>query len=429
MLRQFFSKLLSPLVDNSDYTLGQLISKVDESSDNLEKTEVFGKIRPSLHVDYTHSAPEKKSYNKDKPIVTKVVFDLELKEMSLGNLALGFNNEDNLVVDLGYINNNFNHNAELVKIGVNYRPYKPYEHLVSEMKLKSNLRNPAFKFILDVYNSHENNQTWQQNSSKATGGLIGLQWINAKKTFSVFNGLSLTKRSIYDVGDEASDALKQLCGESLKSSIISHLSYINTSRSNGYTNDGLELSLKNQISSDQDQASSDSAQNTFIKASGSLDFYKSFLNNSITTHIFKEAGIIYSGNTSNGVHLSDKFYLGGFDSFKGFSRNGVNEKGGSQFFKAGATVYGKVPNFLHPNLNPETNPMRIYATGMVGNVGNNILNDSGVFSFGVGLRYIKQLVKLDVGYYISQRANSTSDYGVRDGFQLEISLGGLGGTK
>ncbi|GEQ66917.1 hypothetical protein JCM33374_g580 [Metschnikowia sp. JCM 33374] len=429
MSRQFFSKLLSPLVEKSDYTLGQLVSKVDESSENLERTDVFEKISPSLHVDYTHSAPEKKSYNKENPLVTKVIFDLESKELSTGNLDLGFNNEDNLIVDLGYINNNFNHNAELVKIGVNYRPYKPFEHLVSGVRLESNLRNPTFKFVLDLYNSHENNQTWQQSSSKCAGGLIGISYLNHRNTISVFNGLSLVKRTIYDFGDGASDILKSFGGDFLKSSIISSFSYNSTLKSNGYINDGLQLSLKNQISSDQEQGNPINNQFGFIKTSGSFDFYKSFFNNAVTTHIFKEAGSIFTGGSSKEVHVSDKFYLGGFDNFKGFARNSVNEKGGFQFYKAGATVYGKVPSFLHPNLNPETNPMRLYVTGMTGNVGNNIFNESSVFSLGVGLRYIHQFVKLDVGYYLSKRASGESNYGVRDGFQLEISLGGAGRAK
>ncbi|OBA22198.1 hypothetical protein METBIDRAFT_40018 [Metschnikowia bicuspidata var. bicuspidata NRRL YB-4993] len=429
ILRQFFSKLLSPLIEKSDYTLDQLVSKVNQSSDFLEKAEIFEKIKPSLHVDYTHSFPEMKSYNKDKPIVTKVVYDLETKELSEGNLALGFNNEDFLTVDLGYINNNFNHNAEQVNIGVNYQPYKPSERLESILKLETKLRNPAYKFILDLHNSHQNNQIWQQNSSKATGGLIGILFLNRKKGISVFNGFSLIKRSIDDFSDQKNDSLLSFIGENYKSSMISKISYDNTVVSNGFLSEGFKFSMNNQISSDQARESLRDIQIGFMKTTCSFDWFKSSSNNMFTTHFFKEMGAIFSAHPSKLFHVSDKFYLGGFHSFRGFSRNGVNEHGGTQYYKAGVTVFGHMPNILHPGLNPRNNPMRIYVTGMAGNVSNSILKESGVFSLGFGMKYVKQLVELDVGYYVSRRADFSNTYGVRDGFKLQMSLGGVGGSS
>lgn len=421
--RQFFSKLLTPLVENSDYTLSQLLENVEQSYTNLQKTNVFRHIDASLHVDYLHPSPEKafKLYNKDKLIPTRVVFDLDALDVSAGEASLGFNTEDNLVVNLGYMNNNFNHNAELVKIGVNYRPYKPSEHLVSTMRLESNLRNPAFKFVLDLYNSHDNNQAWQQNSSKATGGVIGVLYLNLAKTLSVFNGLALTKRTIYDIDDGANDSLKIFAGDYLKSLIVSRAAYSNIARVGSFPTNGVSATLSNEICSDQEQE----ALNTltfFVKSAMAVNFHKTFFN-AITAHVFNEGGSIYASATnSTGVHLADRFYLGGFNSFKGFARNSVNEQGGLQYYKAGLTLFSKLPN---RNLNvKEANPLRVYATGFVGNVANNVFKESGAFSAGVGLRYFNNWATLDAGYYASQRLGTDSTAGVRDGFQLEISLGG-----
>lgn len=431
--KEFFSKLLTPLVEHSDYTFAQLLEKTDQSYTNLQKTQVFKNIAPSFHVDYLHLPPNKPSYNRDKPIVTKVIFDLELAEISAGEVSLGFNSEDNLVVDLGYLNNNFNHNAELVNIGVNYRPYKPSEHLVSTMRLVSNLRNPTFKFILDVYNSHDNNQVWQQNSSNATGGVIGVSYLNLSKTFSVFNGLALTKRTIYDIDDGAHDSLKIFGGDYLKSSIVNRLAYSNV----GYLGPGgsfpaygFSATLSNEICSDQEQQSPTNSQIAFVKSATTFNLYKSFWNNALTAHFFKEAGAIYTNSSSGiGVHLADRFYLGGFNSFKGFARNSVNDHGGLQFYKAGLTLYSKLPKIVSKNRSEEPNPLRLYATGSVGSVSDNVLKDDGVFSAGLGLKLFNKWAHLDAGYYVSLRLNTSNTYGVRDGFQLEISVGGTTRTQ
>lgn len=426
--KEFFNKLLSPLVEQSDYTFEQLLEKADHSYTNLQKTQVFKNISPSFHIDYILPVPEKVSFNSEKSIITKVIFDLELAEISAGEASLGYNSEDNLVVDLGYVNNNFNHNAELVNIGVNYRPYKPSEHLVSTMRVVSNLRNPTFKFILDLYNSHDNNQEWQQNSSKATGGVIGVSYLNLTKTFSVFNGLALTKRSIYDIHDGAHDSLKVFGGDYLKSSIVSKLAFSNVrylGDSHSFPASGISATLSNEICSDQEQEVTTNNLTAFVKTASTFNLYKSFLNNALTAHFFKEAGVIYTSSTSGtGVHLADRFYLGGFNSFRGFARNSVNEHGGLQFCKAGLTLYSKLPTLIPNKYDEEPNPLRLYATGAVGSVGDNVLKDDGVFSAGVGIRFFNKFANLDAGYYVSQRLNSSNTYGVRDGFQLEISLGG-----
>lgn len=426
--REFFNKLLTPLVEQSDYTFAQLLEKTDHSYINLQKTQVFKQIVPSFHVDYILPVPERLSYNREKPIIAKVIFDLELADISMGEASLGYNSEDNLVVDLGYVNNNFNHNAELVNIGVNYRPYKPSEHLVSTMRVVSNLRNPTFKFILDLYNSHDNNQVWQQNSSKATGGVIGVSYLNLAKTFSVFNGLALTKRTIYDIDDGAHDSLKVFGGDYLKSSIVSRLAYSNVGylgSSHSFPASGISASLSNEICSDQEQEITSNNLTAFVKTASTVNLYKSFLNNALTAHFFKEAGAIFTNATSgSGIHLADRFYLGGFNSFRGFARNSVNDHGGIQFYKAGLTLYSRLPTLIPNKFDSEPNPLRLYATGAVGSVGDNVLKDDGVFSAGVGLKFFNKWAHLDAGYYVSQRLNSSNTYGVRDGFQLEISLGG-----
>lgn len=420
--KDFFAKLFFPLVENSDYTLQQLLEKVDLAYDNLQKTRVFKDVQPSLHVDYFRRLPDKTSFNKDKPIMTRVVYDVEPNEISEGDVALAFNTEDNLELKLGYANNNFNHNAESAEFRVRYRPYKPSEHLASGVRVESNLRNPAFKFVLDLQNLHSNNQVWQQNSVKATTGSIGVEYLSSDNRLLMFHGLALAKRTIYDVQDGAPDALKVFAGDFLKSSVVSRLRYQNVTRLGTFPTEGLEASFRNEISSDQEQQAY--SLSLFLRANGTLNMYKSFFNNTITAHIFKEGGSIIGAEP---VHLSDRFYLGGFESFRGFARHSVNEHGGLQYYKVGASLFTKLPKF-GPRVKDENSPLRLYATGMIGNVGANILQEKGVVSTGLGLRYFNKWVNLDAGYYKSQRLGSDSTYGVRDGFLMEISLGGVSRT-
>lgn len=421
--RQFFSKLLAPVVENSDYTLAQLLAHVNEAKDNLTKTQVFSKVVPSLHIDYTHPTPKAKSYNKDQSLLTNVVFDIESNEQKRGEVYLDFNTEDNLAVNLGYFNNNFNRNAELVQIGINYRPYKPSEHLILKIRMDSSLRDPSFKFVTELYNTHENNQLWQHGSSKSLGGLIGVIYANARNTMTIFNGLGLNRRTLYDFDEtEALAAAKRFSGDFLKSSIVTKLTYSSFgSEEPTLPSNGMKFSASNEIVSEQDQLNLNRKSASWIKSSANFDLYKSFGNGTYTTHFFGEGGNVSSPDASR-VHVSDLFYLGGFGSLPGFSRNSVNVNGGTQYYKVGSTLYSRLP--FANKLEHDKNPLRCFVTGMVGNVSDNLFKDSGVASTGVGLRYFNRWVKLDAGYYLALRLNSEHDIGVRDGFQFEISIGG-----
>ncbi|ABN68113.2 SAM50-like protein [Scheffersomyces stipitis CBS 6054] len=438
---EFFKKLLTPLIDRSDYTLNQLVDTIGITQDKLNKTNVFKDIAVSLHSDYTALIPSTvKNYNKETPVSTKVVFDLQSINLNIGEGFLNFNNQENLTLNLDYLNNNFNDNAELVNIGVNYNPYKPNDHLITNTKFLANLNNPSFKFLIDLFHSQQNNQTWQQSSEGSTGGLIGLQY-NQSKTLTYLTGLSFARRTIHNIDDAAADELKFFAGDFLKSSIISQVAYSDVEFLNSFTKNfptnGLKFVLSNEISSNQEQENPDNHA-AFLKSSLSLNYYKSFLNNAITTEFSSDFGGIYS--SSNGpVHISDRFYLGGVDSFRGFCRNAVNINGGSSFYKLSGTIFSQLPPFIHPvakgsavdkklddGFGHEANPLRFYATGSIGNVSDNMLeDDSGVSSVGIGLRYFNYWANFDVGYFLAKRyGTDAGDSGIKDGLHLSISIGG-----
>ncbi|ODV81652.1 SAM50-like protein [Suhomyces tanzawaensis NRRL Y-17324] len=440
----FFKKLLSPLVEHSDYTLSQLIDTIGVSHDKLLKTNVFKNIDISLHSDYSALLPQNiKNYNKDKPVATKVIFDLLSINLNIGEGFFNVNNEEYLNMKLNYLNNNFNENAELVNIGVDYNPYKPTDHLITNAKLLANLNNPSIKFLVDVFHSQQNNQTWQQCSEGATGGIIGLQY-NKGKSLSLLSGLSIARRSIHNIDDAAPDELKFFAGDYLKSSIVNQLAYSKVGYLNHITKNfgvrGFDAAVSNEISSNQEQDNVKN-QTVFIKTSVALNYYQSVFNNFFTTHLSGQAGAIYTPTVNAPVHISDRFYLGGVHSFKGFTRNSLNPNGGLQFYNLSATVYSKLPSFIYQprHANPtlledgssnEANPLRLYSTVAVGNVDNDILGNpnTGATTAGFGLRYFNHWANFDIGYYFASRFGVQSQAGVSDGLQFAVSIGGSNRT-
>ena len=411
----FFRKLLAPVAERSDYTLAQLIAHVNQCRAKLSRTGVFLSITPSLHIDYAHTTPTARSYNLDKSLLTKVVFDVDAAEQKLGTATLAFNTEENLTVRMGYCNNNFNCNAELVHIDVDYRPYKPFEHLVLHVRFLSPLRDPSFRFVTELYNAHENTQLWLSDAFKMLTGRMGISYANFQDNFSLFFGLAMGRRSANTTDNDAFPKR----GDSVKSSVVSKVCYSTLRHAeSALPCGGTSVVLFSEIASDQ--APHQSPVN-WVKTSAALDAYRSFSNATYTTHVFAEGGAICSAGPAR-VRRSELFFLGGLGSFPGFAKNGVQVNGATQYYKVGATLYSRLP--CAKKIDNDVSPLRCFVTGMVGKVSENVARDSGVFSTGVGLRYFNKWVHLNAGYYLASRLDSDHDIGVRDGFQFEVSIAG-----
>lgn len=449
----FFHKLLTPLMETSDYTFGKLIKNIERSYTRLNDTNVFSDIKVGLSTDYSSSFPMNvKNYNIDKTIPTKLKFEVIANNLNIGEYGLNLNNDTPLNVNLNYLNNNFNSNAELINMGVNYNPYKPNQHLLTNGRLITNLNNPRFKFLIDVTNLNQNNQVWQQSSEKSIGGLIGLQYCN-NSNLDFLTGLAISKRTLHDIKDTASDDLKLFAGDYLKSSIVnqlnysnSHFQYLNNITKNFPIN-GVNIKVANEISSNQESLDPNTS-NMFIKSTISSKLFKSFWNNNVTFKLSNDVGLIYNpedlpdksssansdSSPSEKVHISDRFYLGGSDCFKGFSKNAVDLQGGNQLFKIDSQLLVKLPNFLYTPHTPkksledgfgyEPNPLRLYTNGIIGSISNDILNDKNYCSsIGFGIKYFNNWANFDLGYYMAKRFDG-SDLGIKDGFQFALSIGG-----
>lgn len=417
----FFKKLLLPLLSRSDYTLKQLIDTVEESNDTLNRTDVFSKVDITLYSDYNSNVKSAaiKNYSKDKPVSTKVLIDLLPITLNIAKGVLDYNNEDLLNVKLDYANNNFNGNAESVKIGVDYIPYNPNDHLRTDLRLLSSLNNPSFRVLIDLFHLHQNNQSWQSTVANSAGGLIGVQYRKGvpHQGYSLESGFSLVKRSLaseLDVNDNfVSSVYNKFNYENIK-----HLSY-----TKNFPTNGIKIDFTNELSSlaKQDGELPQTDIN-FVKSNLSLNIYTSFFNNFITFHSNSGFGNIYP--LGGAIHISDKFFLGGVHSFKGFSKNALSLTGGLQYAKLTNTIYAKLPSFIHaPSSKNDFNPLRLYLTNTTGDVTNDIFKKGNLgTSFGVGLKYFNEWAHFDIGYYIAQRLGGEK-VGVKDGFLFELSLG------
>ncbi|KAK6462990.1 SAM50-like protein [Scheffersomyces coipomensis] len=434
----FFKKLLYPLVDKSDYTLSQLIKEIGVTEERLLKTNVFKDIGISLHSDYANLLPSSvKNYNNETPISTKLVLDLSAINLNINESFLNYNTQDNLNVNLDYLNNNFNNNAELVNIGVNYNPYKPNDHLITNFKGLASLNNPSYKFLLNILHSQENNQVWQQSSHGVSGGLIGLQY-SPNTNFQSLTGLTLSRRTLHNIDDAAPDELKFFAGDYFKSSILQQIDYSDLSYLNSITKNfpvqGTQQHVDVELASNQEQQNPNNIA-SFIRAAYNSKYYRSFLHNYFTAKVNFDFGGIFPLSTNTPVHISDRFYLGGIDSFNGFIKNGINTNGGLQFYKLQGTLFSKLPSFIHKTKKEsttlggeESNPLRLYITSSLGNVSDNIFeDDTGASNVGVGLRYFNYWANFDIGYFIAKRFGADhgdESIGIKDGFHFSVSLGG-----
>ncbi|KAK6205444.1 SAM50-like protein [Scheffersomyces amazonensis] len=433
----FFKKLLSPLVDRSDYTLGQLVEQIYESEQKLLKTNVFKDINVSLHSNYSALVPDNIiNYNKEMAISTKLIIDLKAINLNINEGFINYNTQDNLNVNLDYLNNNFNNNAELVNIGVNYNPYKPNDHLFTKFTGLASLNNPSYKFLLSILHSQENNQTWQQSSHGVSGGLIGLQY-SPNTQFQSLTGLTLSRRTLHNIEDAAADELKFFAGDYFKSSILQKIDYNNVSYLNSITKNfpinGTEQKVEIELASNQEQQNPNNIA-SFFKTSYTSNYYQTFFNEYITTKLNFDVGSIFPLANNTPVHISDRFYLGGIDSFPGFIKNGINTNGGLQYYKLQGTLFSKVPSFIHKSSDSSSlggsdpNPIRFYLTSSFANISDNIFeDDTGASNIGFGLRYFNHWAKLDIGYFIAKRLGAdpgSESIGIKDGFQFSVSLGG-----
>lgn len=132
----------------------------------------FDKVAIQILPDnfYSLSSNKIKSYNNEPSLLTKVLIDLLAINLSNNQGFFNFNNEEYLNLKLNHINHNFNGNGELISIGVDYNPYKPLDHLIANGKFISYLKNPKFKFLIDLQLNQENNEIWQDTKQEIIGG-------------------------------------------------------------------------------------------------------------------------------------------------------------------------------------------------------------------------------------------------------------------
>lgn len=436
-LPYFYRKLLLPLLADLDYTLNLLVRHVEDTTDKLEKTNVFRSVKASLHSDFKAALPLLVvSYNKEPLIATKVIFDLQLININVGEVFLNINSEDNLNLHLNYRNNNINDNAELVEIGVNYNPYRPFDHLLSLGTFMALLNNPAFKFLIDVCHAQQNNELWQQLKQNLALGVIGVQYQRGRALL-VLTGLALAKRNLHSIDDKADDDLKFFAGEYLKTLAINRIQLADVEYHNPFSHvfpvRGFQAIVHSEVLQSLEQPAALSYA-TFAKLMVGLELYQSWRNNNITAKLSADIGGIYNLNPETPIHISDRFYLGGISSLRGFTKNGVNPHGGTQFYQFAATVFAKLPKFfIEPtpsivgpcDVSYEPHPLRVYGSASVGNCGSDVWHDSLVpVSLGFGLKYFDYYANFDLGYFVARRYGSSDTSGVKNGLQFSMTIGG-----
>lgn len=425
--RDFFQKMLSPLLHDLDYTLNRLVEDIATTEARLAQTNVFRSISSGLHADFKTVVPLLALvYNKEPSIATKLVFNLLPININVFEGFLNFNLEDNLNLDLNYRNNNFYDNGELVDIGVHYNPYKPFDGLITNARFMSLLNNPAVKFLIDLNHCNQNNESWQQLKMAAASGVIGLHYLPSLCSL-VLAGFAFAKRNLHSIGDAANDDVKFFGGDHLKTSVIGNLTVANIKYldvpSRAFPVSGYATELLLELS--QTTTAALLAVNSFAKIAAASTYYQLLFNHNVTAKVSASAGYIHNFQADAPIHVGDRFYLGGITSLRGFTKNGINPLGGLQYYNLGATVFSKLPTFIIKSQGDEPHPLRAYALGAVGNVGDDVLSDKNVpVSLGFGVQYFDHYANFDLGYFVARRLGIEDTIGIKSGLQFSMTIGG-----
>ncbi|OWB56133.1 hypothetical protein B5S28_g2024 [[Candida] boidinii] len=434
----FYSKLLNPLLLTSDITLGQLLDSCNKVYNNLSYTNVFNDIQFKLEksTEPSTSEPLYSSVNSNEKVLN-INADVIVSPKKLSNFNIGSTHStDGHLFNFGYTNLNTFGNAESLSLQGLLNPLNE-----NSKTLNFNYKAPMVDTSLKLFANGlilSSKQPWASHHLLATSGAFGLEkthYVSAccGHNFSVATvaGISLSRRSVLDINDSASDTVKNFAGDSLKESVL--LSGSIDSRKFLPSSLGLFPLSGFLLKVDSEIAGlSNVSTEKFIKSTLTYQLFKSFLWNWFTFESTFKVGTISGlskSSASSSVHFQDKFYLGGND-LNGFVNNSVGLKdgqdyiGGNVLFKYAFGLYSKCL------FAPTSAPLRLAFRVQGGDIyqstsdidyssGNFVKNSASSASVGV-LYQAGENAALDLHYAVP--LSDRSDDIVRPGFGLDVTI-------
>ncbi|ODV95396.1 hypothetical protein PACTADRAFT_50123 [Pachysolen tannophilus NRRL Y-2460] len=429
----FYSKLLTPLLQSSDVTVQQLLNACNRSFDDLSYTGVFQKINFEILEDKLESnvdLPSSFFYKKPdaiKPLPVKAIISLKTRKLSnIGINSIFYDNGN--AININYENLNYFGNSEYLLINtlLDLRKNLPTKAINFNFKTPLKAHTSSKFFINGLITDSENK--FSSHEQILFSGMVGLEKNNFfKLNKTLYNsllttGFSINRRTITNINDSASDIVKNNAGDSLKQSFILSGSIDSRkylSPETLFPIDGLFIKVDNEISGIYQK---DSIDDQFLKSCINFQALKSIFNKKLIFEISSAVGGIASiinYNKSN-IHIQDKFFLGGINSLQGFKYNSIGIKdgddfiGGNAFYKLRfAIMYGL------PFINASTTPLRIINYINFGDVLTNFTSlKNKDFSFNKIDDFLKNQTSTSAGIGLIYQYNSTASLNLSYNFPI-----------
>lgn len=443
----YYESLLSPLLNQKVFALKDLKSELVQLRERLEYSGLFKDI--SVNVDLDKSSTLKLTKHDllvegPLPVTAKV----NLTQVPIFKFSSYSSSTDyDAAAGVRYLDPNFLKNAStlLVDINVNYDPFnKTVNRKIWDLTILTPFqKSPSVKAVLNPSISLIDAKSWASHTQYSKGGFIGIQktWLSTKGDTFFTNGVAVTHRNVGDVSNSASDAIRTDAGDDFKIGFQSNLRFDTRKFLSRFALEGVNFDVTNEFSGFNSVDSipksneKDVELKKFNKTVFRFEGVKSFLNDTFTASLDFNAGSVFTldSNKNDKLHITDRFFLGGITTLKGFHLNSVGLKsgndyiGGSSFYKAGFTFFSRIPN------TPVNSPLRLYNFINLGdNFNFNSLDEfkklastgdivkNSAIATGVGLAYRSNNAVVDLSYNIPLSDRSQDN--AKPGLSFSVAL-------
>ncbi|KAH3683220.1 hypothetical protein WICPIJ_005810 [Wickerhamomyces pijperi] len=420
---------------------------------SLSNTGLFSKISIDLDVDESAVSPtlikgESSTFSSSGSGLIPVKAKFNLTQLPLFRYS-SYSSilDDGSSVGFRYSNPNFLRNSSSLLLDTNFH-YDILSNRLNHKLLNLNILLPLpsqskTKVIFNPTLATIDATKWASHEQVAAGALLGLQQTNVcpcSKAVTVLTaGVSFTDRKLTSIADSASDLIKASSGDDLKFAGQFNVKVDSRIYQDKFVKSGTLVSLTNEYAAfngvsafaEASKAKKNVPFLNFAKTVFDFSTTSSFLSDIFTTQLQFQAGHIVDFSKGK-LHLTDKFFLGGDSTLKGFQLNSVGLKdgkdfvGGTSVWRLNLGLFSRLPNV------PASSPLRIYSFFNVGDnynfksaaeasdliLSGAVLNSAS--AVGTGIVYKANNAVLDLSYNVPLSVRGQDS--AKPGFSLNASL-------
>nr|CAG8527105.1 5896_t:CDS:10 [Entrophospora candida] len=380
--RNFLEQIFNPILKAR--TLGSIIDEIHISIDKLYRLDIFNNFDVLLDTS-------------NDPLAQKDAIDvlLSVKENKRFFIKTGTEiGNDSGSANLSLTVRNLFGGAETLEA---YMATSTQTSHIFQFCLATPINgNPDSKIDISAFRMTKSNQSYSSHDEILKGS--ALRWRGISKLGFHELNYGFIWRQICNINNDATLSIRESAGHSLKSS-ISH-TFIYDSRDDiMLPSTGYYLKLFQEVAG----------------FGGDVNFIKSEIENQINYPLGK--GFIFSASLRNGIlyplkdksKISDRFFLGGAQSVRGFSLNGLGPRedkkdslGGDIYLAGGVSLFTPLPKlrkypvkghlFINGGSLIEFDPRRNFLNNF-----NNLTKTPSI-SGGIGIAYRNSILRFEINF-------------------------------